>query len=197
MLQQAGQIKIQDSEIKEIIRHLRRLNRRLEVNQKTKKNRAKQTAQLLHGFLPVIVASEFLAGNAHLFRNQLHENSKTFANYFVLPEVNHHLMEGLNFPADIKRRLRFLLIESGLYLQKNQKRYKVTKKVLTRNKIRHLSYHLKSSNKLPEQSIIIVRGNGIPSLDYMTYRGRTDIKYHCEVICTFIYGRPLSQGQNL
>jgi glucose/mannose-6-phosphate isomerase len=158
MLSKAGQIKIDNRTMEELLIFLRRFGRQLNVAKETKHNTAKQIAQFFRGHSPVIVASEFLAGNAHLFRNQLHENSKSYANYFILPELNHHLMEGLRFPAEVRPLIRFLLIESALYLPNNRKRYKVTKKVLDRNRLKHLTYRPKSDRKLIQSAEIMLLG---------------------------------------
>lgn len=59
---------------------------------------AKDFAKKLKGKLPVLVSSEHLYGAAHIFKNQLNESAKTFSVHFPIPELNHHLMEGLKNP---------------------------------------------------------------------------------------------------
>jgi len=57
------------------------------------------------------------------------------ADYFILPELNHHLMEGLAYPEDNKKNLIFLLINSKFYSPKISGRYELTKEIILRNKI--------------------------------------------------------------
>jgi glucose/mannose-6-phosphate isomerase len=126
-------------------------NQEMEKTLKTlrdKNNSAESFATKLKNKIPVLVASEFLAGSAHIMANQINENAKTFAAYFELPELNHHLMEGLKNPATNKKNLLFLLLNSNLYLPRNQKRYKILKNVLTKNRIDFVEYFPVAKNKI-------------------------------------------------
>jgi glucose/mannose-6-phosphate isomerase len=87
--------------------------------------------------IPVIVASEFLQGNAHIMANQINESAKQLALYFAIPELNHHLLEGLTFPQYNQRNLYFLFFYSRYYHPRNQKRYKITQEVLRKQKINY------------------------------------------------------------
>lgn len=120
------------------------------VNAATKNNPAKQLALKLKDKMPVIVTSEFLAGNAHTFANQINENAKTFANYFLISEMNHHLLEGLSFPKTNRQNLFFVFFDSRLYQAKNQIRYKITKQVVAKIKIPFFSYQLSSTDKISQ-----------------------------------------------
>ncbi|MEA3272735.1 MAG: SIS domain-containing protein [Patescibacteria group bacterium] len=116
-----------------------------QVNILIQKDFSKKMAKKLYGKIPVVVGSEFLVGNLHAFQNQLHETAKNFACYFELPELNHHLMEGLDKG---KKNLVFLFLESNFYHKKNQKRYSLTKEIVKKNKISIVDYKLKSKDKL-------------------------------------------------
>jgi glucose/mannose-6-phosphate isomerase len=120
------------------------------VDSATERNQTKQMAKKLFGNLVVYVAGEFLSGNAHVFANQTNENSKNFATYFLIPELNHHLLEGNTYPESVKKDIRFLFLESSLYSEKIQKRIAVTKEVLNKQKITTESYNLQSSNQLAQ-----------------------------------------------
>lgn len=94
------------------------------------------------------IASEHLLGNAHVAANQMNENGKRFAGYFAIPELNHHLMEGMLNPESNKKALLFVLLESDLYNKRTQRRYEVTKDVLTKNGISFASYKLTAGDKV-------------------------------------------------
>jgi glucose/mannose-6-phosphate isomerase len=98
----------------------------------TRKNSAKQMAQVLLDRLPLIVGSEENASVLRRFKNELNENSKMPAFYYTLPESYHDDVEGLrtlrnlanvqpvflegdNSPAQIRteERLKALLEEIG------------------------------------------------------------------------------------
>lgn len=93
------------------------------------------------------VASEHLFGNAHVAANQMNENGKRFGGYFAIPELNHHLMEGMLNPESNKKTLLFILLESDLYNKRAQRRYEVTKDVLTKNGINFESYKLTDGDR--------------------------------------------------
>ena len=57
-------------------------------------NRAFQLAKALKGRFPVIYASEHLEGANLRWRNQMHENGKTFAVGNLFPEMNHNEIMG-------------------------------------------------------------------------------------------------------
>lgn len=79
---------------------------------------------------PVIVAAEHLGQAGHFLQNQFNETSKTFALYHELPELNHHLLEGLMYPKTNKDRLAFIFLMSEKYSERIQKRISVTKEVI-------------------------------------------------------------------
>ena len=66
-----------------------------------------------------IITSGFLRGFGNGFANQINENSKMISDPRVIPELNHHLMEGLKFPNSLRQNAVFLFINSALYSPKN------------------------------------------------------------------------------
>ena len=94
----------------------------------------------MKGCIPILVSAEHLTGNMHVMSNQINENSKNFAAYFFVPELNHHLLEGIGFPKTNSKQIRFIFVESDLFTEKTKVRIKVTKEVLKKNKIRYLEY---------------------------------------------------------
>ena len=78
--------------------------------------------------IPIIFSAEHLSGNAQIFRNQFNETSKTFSAFYIIPDLNHHLMEGLQFPKDAP--LHFIVIDSPNYSEKIRKRVELTIEVV-------------------------------------------------------------------
>lgn len=148
LLRQVGLISFEDKQAKEIINMLKNYCQGLNVNVDTEKNLAKQVANKLYNKIPAIVASEFLAGNAHACANQINENAKNFSFYYILPELNHHLMEGLAHPKEGNQNLCFVLFKSNLYRKEIQIRYNVTVSVLNKNNINHLEIDLKQDSNI-------------------------------------------------
>ncbi|MFA5133371.1 MAG: SIS domain-containing protein [Patescibacteria group bacterium] len=120
---------------------------------------ATKTVEDIQGFLPIIVASEFLEGNAHTLTNQLNETCKLFSVYYGIPELNHHLMEALKRPAPNGRLLKFVFIESDLYAKEIENRFEVTKRVVKKNKIGYTSYKVRGKTKLEQVMNLLLFGS--------------------------------------
>lgn len=95
------------------------------------KNEALKESEIFVNKIPIIIAAEHLSGNAQILRNQFNETSKAFSAYYLVPDLNHHLMEGLQFPKD--SQLYFLILNSHHYSPKIQKRMELTVDVLKQN----------------------------------------------------------------
>lgn len=102
------------------------------------KERAMHDAHALVNHTPIVVTAEHLSGNAQILRNQFNETAKTFSSYYLVPDLNHHLMEGLQFPTPTN--LKFLLYQSNNYTPKIKKRMDLTKQVIEQNNHTVLEY---------------------------------------------------------
>ncbi len=149
-LAKLGFLKVDEDEIISTIAFLTEVSKGFVSSAAKNTNQAKIVAAKLLGKQVFIVASEFLAGNAHVFANQTNENSKNLATYFVIPELNHHLLEGLNKPDQIGHGLVFVFFESNLYSGKIKKRIAVTKEVLEQQKISTVGLTLRGATKLAQ-----------------------------------------------
>ncbi len=119
-------------------------------------NLAKEVSQIVLNKTPLIFASEFLEGNSHILRNQINETAKSFSSFHVIPELNHHLMEGLKYPDSLKTIA--LIFNSSLYLDKNQKRVKLTKDVVEKNKIEVVEITPKGEDKFTQMLYLLSFG---------------------------------------
>ncbi len=108
---------------------------RLENNQVD--NAAKLLAVKLHQQSIIIFSANHLVGTAHAIKNMLNENSKVFAASFDLPELDHHLLEGLQLPKSLKDHAHFLLLNSNLYPEAIKQRLQVTRTLLDKMGYRH------------------------------------------------------------
>ncbi|KKU13692.1 MAG: Bifunctional phosphoglucose/phosphomannose isomerase [Parcubacteria group bacterium GW2011_GWC2_45_7] len=136
------------------------------------KNPAKQLATKLHERGALIFASEHLLGNAHILANQIHESAKQFAAWFAIPEMNHHLMEGLTFPKLNHRYLTAIFLESSLYHPRVATRYPITKDVLQKQKVPAFSFALQSQEHF-NQAIETLTFGGFLSF-YLTMLNHID-----------------------
>lgn len=141
-------ISISDSVIAKIINYSRQLGHKLIFSIPFDDNPAKQLAQELSDKIVAITGAGILSANAHILANQINESAKQLAVHFKIPELNHHLLEGLSFPKEAKQQLQFLFLESTLYDKSIAKRFAVTRKVLLANKISSLTFKTRGRTPL-------------------------------------------------
>ena len=153
---QAGLLKVSETELQGVLKAIADAHLRMSLAVEQEQNLAKLLAFTMFGRIPVITVAEHLEGVGHVFANQLNETAKTFSEYRVVPELNHHLMEGLQFPEGNKDHLLFVTMTSDLYLPNNQKRMVLTQEVLEKNGIEHSQYKMGSSTKLEQAFELLV-----------------------------------------
>lgn len=125
LLASLGLLRITSSSIAAIVTHVARRGAAMDIDTPASKNDAKKLAIALMGRMPILVGAEHLVGSAHAFANQLNETAKALAVPFVLPELNHHLLEGLKFPAAVKTGT-IVSFTSSLYDPRITKRARIT-----------------------------------------------------------------------
>ena len=104
----------------------------IDANIELIKKNAMADSEILEGQIPIVFAAEHLSGNGQIMRNQFNETSKAFSAFYLVPDLNHHLMEGLQFPTDAN--LYFVILNSANYSPKIQKRMQLTVDVVRQNK---------------------------------------------------------------
>lgn len=147
------------NEIVGVVDFLRNKTKEFGLDIKEPENLAKIFAKKFFGKGVSLISAEHLLGVSHAFKNQLNENSKTLSFIFDLPELNHHLLEGLKKPPQIKQYMKFLLIHSKRF---SESIYKVTS--ISRDLIREQSFDIEEivaegDSKLEEIFYILVFGS--------------------------------------
>ena len=140
LVAKTGVIDIEEKEIDMLVDAMKKVVDKNKISIPEKNNQAKQFAKKLFQKKVSFVASRHLVGAAHTAKNQMNENAKNFSTIFDIPELNHHLMEGLKFPDSNKKDLVFFFIESDLYPERITKRYKITEDVVNKNKVDYVVY---------------------------------------------------------
>lgn len=152
LLQTVGLLTITDQAVADVIHYL-------DGNRELLRDLALETAEKIHGAIPMYVGSDFLLGNLHVLSNQTNENGKNFGTFFALPELNHHLMEGLGNPATGVAQLYFVLVESHFYHPRVLKRIQVMKQILEKNNLRHTSFIATAPTKLQQSFEVLQWGS--------------------------------------
>ena len=113
-------------------------------------NEAKTFARLLLNKLPLFFAGEHLLGAVCATRNQYNENAKSMAIYFPLPEADHHVLEALQFPVDLRTKMQGIFYSSKLLSDKIKVRTEKTAEILEENGVKTETVALAGSTKLEE-----------------------------------------------
>lgn len=148
LMARLGLIKLSQETVDGVFAVIDAKNQSLKIDIPQNSNPAKMIAGSLVGKIPVVVAAEHLSGNAHALANQIHENAKTLAAYFLLPEANHHFLEGLTHPQNADQTVAFVFLESNLYAAPLKKRLEITKKLVEKRGIAQLSFWAGSDDKV-------------------------------------------------
>ncbi len=143
-------IDIKDKEVIEAIAYARTLAKQYGPEVATAQNPAKQLALTLKDTHPFIVTSEFLRGFGNGFANQINETAKMISDPRFIPELNHHMMEGLMRPESLHHNGLFLFFLSKFYSPPVQKRYAITKEVVEKQHVKSHTIELSGLTKLAQ-----------------------------------------------
>ncbi len=150
LLSRTGLIKLTKKAVTEIVQAILTMDEACRSSVTQKENRAKLLALNIVDRRPVLIASEFMIGAVHVSTNQFNENSKIFADYKAVPEINHHLLEGLQFPKSNTANHLFIFLNSELYHYRNQQRMQLTQQVAENKDIDTLAINLQLNSKLAQ-----------------------------------------------
>ncbi len=159
IIQSCGFIRISGSDIKSAISAMAEVVDSCALDVDTKENPAKQVAKALENSPVIVVASEHLVGNAHVISNQINETAKQYCAYHEIPELNHHLMEGLTVPKNFFSKFKVLMIKSRLYNADVQKRYGITAQVFENLGAQVIEYEARGKNEFDEACEVMQFGS--------------------------------------
>jgi glucose/mannose-6-phosphate isomerase len=113
-------------------------------------NEAKQLALELADCLPIIVGAGPLAAVARRWKTQFNENSKTWACFEPLPEMNHNALSGIHFPPEMADRVHVLFLRNAGLHPRNQLRLDLTMEILEKQGISCQPVSIPGSSKLAQ-----------------------------------------------
>jgi glucose/mannose-6-phosphate isomerase len=175
-----GFVKVSNADFKKVVATVKKYDGFFGLEVPEASNAAKQFAhELLRG--PVwYIGSSHLSGSIHVAANQMNENAKRFGGYFLIPELNHHLLEGLKFPGSSIGT--FVFVESTLNDKRITKRFQVTKDILKQSNVPFLTFLCTEKTPLLQAMEVLVFGSyigyytallggidptAIPTVDYL------------------------------
>ncbi len=140
ILTQAGILKISEREIKSAAKAANTID----------KKQSEALASHLENAFILLMSAEHLSGAVHVFNNQINENAKQLSVAQLIPELDHHFLEGITFPRSVKKHLVAVLFQSAHYSPRNQKRIKLTAELLQEQGICAIIVDVAGKNRLEE-----------------------------------------------
>ena len=137
IFQKLGLLSDKSADLKQALQILNKLSGDLVETTPRLSNPAKQLATRLWRHLVVIYGAEMLSEVAQRWKNQLNENSKTWAIFELFPELNHNAVVGYEFPPEVKERVFVVLLHSALFHPRSQLHYEATAKLIAKSGIGH------------------------------------------------------------
>ncbi|MEA1871838.1 MAG: bifunctional phosphoglucose/phosphomannose isomerase [Chloroflexota bacterium] len=122
-------------------------------------NPAKQLAAKLWGHIAVIYGAEMLTEVAQRWKAQFNENSKAWAFFESLPELNHNAVVGYEFPPEAKERLFVILLHSASLRPRNLLRYEATAKLLAKTGIAYEFAEARGESALAQVMSLVLLGD--------------------------------------
>ncbi len=151
------------AEVAETVEVLKKLSKRINERAPLSRNPAKQLARSLYGHLPLIYGAGILSEAAHRWKTQFNENSKAWAFYEVLPELNHNAVVGYQFPAELASKIMVVMLRSTHIHKRVQLRYEITRQLLEKAKVSCQIIDGEGTGPLSQMMSLIMLG------DYTTY----------------------------
>jgi len=158
LVSKAGIITLTQKNIDSIINAMKSILEKIKVEVDESNNSAKQLALEMKDKIIAYIAAGHLVGSLHTVNNQLNENAKNFSADFQVPELNHHLMEGLKHPSSNPQTLLAVIATSSLYSDRIRQRMEITQDVIKQNKIESFSYQATGIDKLSQNFELIQFG---------------------------------------
>lgn len=132
-------------------------------------NPAREMAKALAGRIPLLIGSEWSVGNLHAWANQLHENAKSYAVWYAIPDLNHHLLEGLR-NRTITKSFTAVIVADKKYHPRNQRRLDLTAKIVRQLGAKTITVSPRGATPL-EKAIDLLAFGGYVSWYMAAYRG--------------------------
>jgi len=158
-LQKLGFISDKSADAAETVQTLPELSHKISEDVVLSRNLAKQLAMALYGRLPVIYGAGILSGVAHRWKTQLNENSKAWAFYEVLPELNHNAVAGYKFPQELANKVVVVLLRSASLPRNIQLSYQIICQLLKQAKVHYQFVDGEGTSQLCQMMSLLLFGD--------------------------------------
>lgn len=148
VLGRLGFVRDPGAELEPALADVSRLEERVHEGART--NDAKKLALDLCGRVPFVFGAAAMSVMARRFKGQLNENSKNWAAFDAMPELNHNAVVGFGEPRVAKEALSVVMLRSDHDNPRHQLRFDVTRELLDRASVPHHTLKFSGASLLSE-----------------------------------------------
>lgn len=163
IMQRLGFMPDPEAAVADAISAMERLLERVAREVPQAQNPAKALAAQLLGREVAVYGAGHLGPVARRWKTQLNENAKAWAGFDLFPELNHNMVVGYEFPADLAERVFVVLLWAPTLGPRLRARYQVTQELLRRAGIPHREVETLSTTPLAQAMGMTLLG------DYVSY----------------------------
>ena len=157
-------------EVEESIAVLEALRTEVEPAVPLEKNPAKELASWLYGHLPTVYGSDLFSPVARRWKGQFNENSKSWAFFEELPEMDHNAVTGTSNPPSFAGQVRALFLTSEHDHPRNRLRQEVTRHLFEEAGVPCRTVAGRGSSPLAQVLSTVLLGDAVSYYLAMLYR---------------------------
>ncbi len=161
--QRLGLLADKSKDIAEMLEVLEELSPSIDERSPSAQNPAKQLASRLLGHVGIIYGAGVLTEVAHRWKTQFNENSKNWAFYEILPELNHNAVVGYESPPEVTDKVFVVFLRSPSLHPRILMRYQITGEILRRASIAYQTVEARGESALGQMMSLVLFG------DYVSY----------------------------
>jgi glucose/mannose-6-phosphate isomerase len=159
IFQKLGLLGDKSADLQEAVDILKKLSGDFIDTRPLASNPAKRLANKLRGHIAVIYGADILSEVAQRWKGEFNENSKAWAFFETLPELNHNAVVGYEFPPEAKERILVFMLRSSSLNPRNLLRYEVTAKLLARAGIAYEFVEARGQSALAQVLSLVLLGD--------------------------------------
>jgi glucose/mannose-6-phosphate isomerase len=161
IMQSLGFTSAEAADVDGMIRALETLGASWQEDCPAERNQAKTLAARIHGKIAVVYGAGILTDAARRWKTQINENSKQWAFFETLPELNHNAVLGYRYPAGTADRLYVLFLRCQSLHPRTLIRYKITGELLDQRGISHQYVDSQGGNDLKHIMSLVLLGDWV------------------------------------
>ncbi|MDD5399396.1 MAG: bifunctional phosphoglucose/phosphomannose isomerase [Dehalococcoidia bacterium] len=161
IMQNLGFSSAKTADVNSLVEALEALEVNLREDSHSDRNQAKTLATRLYGKIAVIYGAGILTDVARRWKTQVNENSKQWAFFETLPELNHNAVLGYQYPADSADRMYVIFLRCPSLHPRTLLRYKITGEMLDKRNIPNQYVDSQGGNDLRHVMSLVLLGDWV------------------------------------